>query len=176
MKDRNENPNSGEDSNSWGKNFGIALGLAVLYLVSRGWLPERAFLWIMVTVVLFYNAIAPFRDYWAKLAFWRAVVIVFAGHAVLIGYLDGHEHVLQFRFWPLIALMFLEGMAMITILGWILRDGYWTRNTRRARARETAGQGQAEGAQQGQDEGVHRRSRTHRPAGQDPHASSKRNE
>jgi hypothetical protein len=134
MIDDEKNAGSGEDSNSYAKNIVIGLGLAALYFAPRTWLSEGAFFCIAITVFLFYNVIAPFRNYWAKPRLWAALVVLFGGHATLLWYFAPRA----WSFWAFMKLGVPEGLAMILILGWILGDNYFTRNTRRQRAQAAA--------------------------------------
>ena len=145
MADNRKSLTSGDDSNSYGKSVLIGLGLGALCFASRGWLSERGFFWAVITVALFYCVIAPFRSYWAKPRFWCALSILFGGHAALLRYVDGH--VLQWSFWEVMKLGAPEGLAMILILGWVLGDNYFMRDTRREREREATQEDAGERAQ-----------------------------
>ena len=123
-----ENPSTGEDSNQYAKNIAIGLVCAVVYLGRPAWLSERAAFWIVVTLVLFYNVIAHFRNHWAKPTFRYALALLLGGHLALLSSVDAQVH--RLNFWEAIAVIGLEGLAMIVILGWVLGDNYFTRDTR----------------------------------------------
>lgn len=170
MIDDEKDASAGDDSSSYLGNIVIGLVLAALYFGSQfptgRWLSEAAFFCIAVTVALLYNVTGPFRNYWAKPRFWGALVILFAGHAVLLGwYVNGH--VVRWSFWGFMKIFAPEGLAMILILGWALGDNYFTRNTRRERARATAQE------ERGGDAGGTKRAQ--RAAGPDHRSSSEKN-
>jgi hypothetical protein len=129
MSERNENSTSGEDSNQYAKNIAIGLVCAVVYVARPAWLSERAAFWVLVTLGLFYNVIAHFRNHWTKPRFWYAFVLLLWGHAALVGRVDAQVHSLNF--WTAMAVFALEGLPMIMMFGWVLGDNYFTRDTRR---------------------------------------------
>jgi hypothetical protein len=163
--DKHGNLRSGEDSNQYAKNIAIGLVCAVVYLARPAWLSERAAFWVVVTLVLSYNVIAHFRNHWAKPRFWYALVLLLGGHAALLGRVNAQVHGLNF--WAAIAVIALEGLAMIVILGWVLGDNYFTRDARRERARAITQEeqgGTAQGKRRAQGTG-----------GRDQHGSAEKN-
>lgn len=128
MSETDENPDSREDSNQYAKNVVIAVVCAALYLARPAWFPERVAFWVVVTIALFYNVIAHFKKHWARSRFWYAIVILSGCHAAVIGRVDAHLHRLDF--WEAMAVIAVEGLAMVLILGWLLRDNYFTRDSR----------------------------------------------
>ena len=125
---------AGNDAISFSRTIAVGLAMAAFYFASRPWLSEGAYYCIATTVLLLYLVTGPFRNYWAKPKFWGALLILFGGHAVfLLWYVNGH--IVRWGFWQVMVLAAPEWLAMTLILGWILGDNYFTRNTRRERAR-----------------------------------------
>ena len=123
-----------DDSSSYFGSAVVGLILLALYVASRNWLSESAFFCIAITVLLLYLVTGPFRAYWATPRFWGALFVLFGGHAVLLRWYVQSDAV-HWSFWRVMVLGVPEALAMILILGWIVRDNYFTRNTRRERER-----------------------------------------
>ncbi len=135
MIENDEDLRTGDDSSSYLGSIVIGLVLAALYYASRGWLSEIASFRIAVTVLLLYVVTGPFRTHWREPKFWIVVVVLFGGHIALLWYLG--PYLRAWSFWSFVKLA-PEGLALILIIGWILGDNYFTRNTRRERARAAA--------------------------------------
>jgi len=125
-----------DDSTSYSDAIWVGLGLAAFYFASRRWLSEGAFSSIAITVFLLYMVTGVFRNHWRERRFWAATVLLFGGHAALLWYLTPHLH--RWSFWGVMKVVAPEFIVMVLILGWILGDNYFTRNTRRKRARAAA--------------------------------------
>ncbi len=126
--DNDENLSSGEDTNSLTKNIVIGLSLAALYFAGQAWISEVTFYLSALTVMLLYNVIALFKNHWGKVKFWVAVAVLFAVHVALFAHVN--VEAIHWNFWKLVEVGAPEGLAMILILGWILGDNYFTRNSR----------------------------------------------
>lgn len=165
MIDKEEDLSAKDDSSSYVGSVVIGLVLIGFYFASRAWLSEGAFFRIASTIALLYLVTGPFRTHWREPRFWAAVVLLFVGHTALLWYLA--PRLRAWSFWGYFTLVAPESLAMILALGWIVGDNYFTRNTRRQRARATAQQNKD------QNTGVNRRGQ--RTDGLDQRSSSEKN-
>lgn len=124
------------DSSSYAGAVVVGVFVAVLYFASGGRISDSTLFGITLTVLLLYVVTGPFRNHWLEVKFWAVVAALFSGHTVLLRYLP--PHLRTWSFWAVVMLAVPEGLAMIVIIGWLLRDNYFTRNTRRERTQMTA--------------------------------------
>jgi hypothetical protein len=133
--EKKKSSNTEDDSSTFLGSVGLGLSVAVVYLAyeaSGGHLSDGALYSISSTVVLLYLVTGPFRQHWKKLRFWSAILLVFGVHAaVLRNIVPGMR---AFNFWRLMLIVGPEGLAMILVVGLVIGDNYFTRNTRRAQA------------------------------------------
>jgi hypothetical protein len=127
--------NTEDDSSTFSGAFWLGIAIAVVslaYEASGGHLSDGTLYSVTTSIVLLYLVTGPFRQHWKRLRFWLAIFLVFGVHAAIL-----HSFVARlrgFNFWGLMMLIGPEGLAMILVVGLIVGDNYFTRNTRKAQA------------------------------------------
>jgi hypothetical protein len=97
----------------------ILLGLVslVIYEIASGWISERAFIAVVLTISLVWAIHSTFRPQWSRKRFRVAVLLLLALHVAFLFAVLSRVSPVE---WPFLRTIVIpEGIAVFVLLGWL---------------------------------------------------------